>query len=198
MQPAPSLLRTGLATGWSFAILSLALVRLGWYYDGALATTASALLPDGTWLERFGGTLVVYHTVGDGVIKHATDSLMLHSGVVIILALVAGTPGRSWLWRLAAGIVLGGAHFLFQAAGMAVFATMLVRTLDGTVLVGDALIGFAIFWALTPLVVGALWTWRFWLPALVLRPLHVDYDAPANPPAPDAVASGPDGDGSDC
>jgi hypothetical protein len=52
---------------------------------------------------------------------------------------------------------------------MAVYALLLRRSMDGGVLANDVEIGFAIFWALTPMGIGGWWAYRFWLPAFRIR-----------------------------
>ena len=159
-----SLLRTGLTAWVAFIVLSVAWLLLGGLYTDGIVWGANGLLPSDLWLSRLGGTLSVRHVAGGEDYAHTIDSLVLHSGLLIVVALVAGTPERSWGWRTGAGVFIAAGFFLLQVVGMAVFAFMLRRTLTGAVLPGDVQIGFAIFWALTPLIVGGGFAYAFWLP----------------------------------
>jgi hypothetical protein len=89
---------------------------------------------------------------------------MLHSGLIIVLALLAGTPQRSWIWRGGAAGIVVVLFYVLQVTGMVVYAVMLRRVIAGENLLGDVQIGFAIFWGLMPLGVGGLVAYRFWLP----------------------------------
>ena len=165
MQERPSLLRTGLVVGWAFVIVSLAWVWVSSLYNDAIVAGANALLPSGLSLRTLGGTIIIDMTVDGQEFRHGIDSLVLHSGLLIVLALVAGTPARSGQWRAYAGGYVAACFFLLQVIAMAIFALMLRRSINGLAVGSDVQIGFAIFWALTPLAIGAAWAYRFWLPA---------------------------------
>jgi hypothetical protein len=165
MREAPSLLRTGLTVIWSFIVASVAWMRVSSFYnEGAVAAT-NVFLPNDLWLEVFGSSIAI-KTLNAGVVEQDfITSLTLHSGFLVVLALVAGTPWRSWLWRGMAGVYVAACFFLIQIIGMAIFAVMLRRAFHGEVGYNEVQIGFAIFWALTPLAIGGAWAYRFWLPA---------------------------------
>ena len=167
MSGRPSLVRTGLVASWSFIVLGVVWLRVGPYYDRLLVDAANAMLPPDLWLDVLGDAITINHAADAGRFRHGIDALVLHSGVVIVLALASATPARSWAWRIAAGVALTGGFLALQSIAMAVFARSLKDSLSGAVLAGDVLIGFAIFWALTPLAVGGVWVYRFWLPALL-------------------------------
>jgi hypothetical protein len=164
MREPPNLLRAAALTGVGFLAISLVWLRFSSIYDSAIVSGANALLPADLWLSRFGGTLTVRIVADTKEYGLAVDALMLHSGLIIVLALVAGTPRRSWTWRGGAAGIVVVLFYVLQVTGMAVYAVTLRSVLVGENLLGDVQIGFAIFWGLTPLVVGGLVTYRFWLP----------------------------------
>ena len=166
MSPKPSLLHTGLILTWSFVVIGAVWLRLSPFYDGLLAPAANAFLPAVLWLEDSGGTMVIHHAADGQHYGHAFDTLVLHSGLVIVLALVAATPGRSWPWRTVAGGSVIGGFFALQAAAMVAVAQALKSSVSGGLQAGDVWVGFAIFWALTPLAIGGAWVYRFWMPAM--------------------------------
>jgi hypothetical protein len=184
MPQGPSLVRLGLVVGWSFIVLSVVWLRFAPTYNEALVSSANVFLPGDLWLAGFGDVIRVTHLAGGQEYRQDIDALVLHSGLLIVLALIAGTPSRSWLWRLFAGAMITGLFFLIQVVAMAVFATMLKRSLGPEVLEGDVQIAFAIFWALTPLSVGVAWAYRFWLPAF-----HPPPHTPAQPDAPESSSN---------
>ncbi len=160
MPARPSLARTGLAAAWSLVVAAVVWLRIGPLYEAWLVAGGNAVLPGELRLEHIGASIMV----GDGqAYLHTIDTLVLHSGLVAVLALVAATPARSWLWRGTAALAVIGGLFALQVAALAAFALALRSAVDGGVAAGDAFIGFAIFWALTPLVVGGAWAYRFWL-----------------------------------
>ena len=179
MPQAPSLGRTSFVVIWSFIVVSVVWTRLGTFYNDAMVAAANVQLPANLWLETRGGSTLTVNHVADGEFyRHGIDSLVLHSGLLIVLALVAGTPVRSWLWRLIAAGYVSACFFLIQLVGMVVFAVMLRNSLSDAVLANDVRIGFAIFWALTPLGIGGAWAYRFWLP-----PFRIAPSPGASPPA---------------
>ena len=181
MQQGPSLLRAGLIVGWSFIFLSVVWMRIADVYNGAIVSGANAFLPSDLWLSEFAGSLTVNHVAGGQEYRHGFDSLVLHSGLLIVLALVAGTPARGVAWRIAAGVFIAGNFFLVQVAALAIFALALKSSLSGTVLGGDVQIGFAIFWGLTPLIVGGALAYLFWLPLFRVPPRPLDTEDGAAP-----------------
>ncbi|MCH8848636.1 MAG: hypothetical protein IIC32_06655 [Chloroflexi bacterium] len=160
MREPPSLLRTGLAAAWSLGVAAVVWLRVSPLYEGWLVAAGNAVLPGDLRLERIGASIMVGS--GDAYL-HAIDTLVLHSGIVAVLAVVAATPARSWRWRATAVLAVVGGLFALQVAGVSAFALALRSAAGGGVAPGDAFIGFAIFWALTPLVVGGAWAHRFWL-----------------------------------
>jgi hypothetical protein len=171
MPQAPSLGRTSFVVIWSFVVVSVIWTRLRTFYHDSIVAATNVLLPADLWLETRGAsTLTVNHFADGETYRHGIDSLVLHSGLLIVLALVAGTPARSWLWRLIAAGYVSACFFLVQLGGMTVFAVMLRNSLSGSVLANDVQIGFAIFWALTPLAIGGAWAYRFWLPPFRIAP----------------------------
>ena len=169
MPEAPSLLRTGFVVIWSFIVASLAWVRVSSFYNEGAAATVNVLLPDHLWLEVLGRSITINAVAEGSTYRQGVDSLVLHSGLLIVIALVAGTPWHSLTWRALASVYVAACFFLVQVIGMVIFALMLRRSIDGGVLENDVQIGFAIFWALTPLVIGGGWAYRFWLPAFGVR-----------------------------
>ena len=164
MQQPLSLLRIGLAAGLSFVVAGVVWYRLGPLYDGSLASVATALLPADLWLEDSRRTLVIFHQADARLYRQAIDTLVLHSGVVIVLALVASTPNRAWPWLTSAVLSVTGGFFVLHVMALTIFALALRSSVSGGLLAGDVLIGFAIFWGLTPVVLGGAWAYRFWLP----------------------------------
>ena len=160
MPARPSLLRTALVAAWSLVVAAVVWLRVGPFYEGWLVAGGNAILPGDLRLESIGASILV----GSGqAYLHAIDTLVLHSGIVAVLALVAATPARSWRWRGTAALAVIGGLFALQVAALAAFALALRSAAGGGLLAGDVFIGFAIFWALTPLVVGGAWAYRFWL-----------------------------------
>ncbi|MDA0799255.1 MAG: hypothetical protein O2884_11375 [Chloroflexi bacterium] len=169
MPEAPSLLRTGFTVIWAFIVASVAWLRVSSFYsDGTVAAT-NVFLPDGLWLEWLGGTITINAVVEGATYRQGVHALALHSGLLIVVALVAGTPWRSLTWRALAAGYVAACFFLIQVIGMAVYVLLLRRSVDGGVLANDVEIGFAIFWALTPMGIGGWWAYRFWLPAFRIR-----------------------------
>ena len=164
MREPPNLLRTAAVTGLGFLVISLVWLPFSSTYDSVIVSGTNVLLPADMWLSRFGGTFMVRIVVEAKEYGLAVDALMLHSGLIIVLALVAGTPLRSWIWRGGAAGTVVILFYVLQVTGMAVYAVTLRSVIAGETLLGDVQIGFAIFWGLTPLVIGGLVTYRFWLP----------------------------------
>lgn len=160
MPERPSLARTGLTAAWSLVVAAVVWLRIGPLYEGWLVAGGNAILPGDLRLESIGASILIGS--GGGYL-HTIDTLVLHSGVVAVLALVAATPARSWRWRGTAVLAVIGGLFALQVVGVSAFALALRSAAGGGVAAGDAFIGFAIFWALTPLVVGGAWAHRFWL-----------------------------------
>ena len=174
MSEPPSLLRSGLTAAWSLIVAAVVWLRISPIYEGWLVAAGNAILPGDLRLESIGASIMVRHSGPGNPYLHTIDTLVLHSGIVAVLALVAATPARSWRWRGAAVAAVLGGFFALQTAAVAAFALALRSAAGGGLAAGDALIGFAIFWALTPLVVGGAWAHRFWLasfrPVAVQRP----------------------------
>ena len=167
MSRPPSLLRVGLAAGLGFIVAGAVWYRLGPFYDAWLASAATALLPADLWLEDSRRTLVIVYQGDAQPYRQAIDTLVLHSGVVIVLALVASTPNRSWRWLTAAGLAVTVGFFSLHVVALTIFGLALRASVSGGLLAGDALIGFAIFWGLTPVVLGGAWAYWFWLPVFL-------------------------------
>jgi hypothetical protein len=165
MPEAPSLLRTGLTVIWSFIVASVIWARTSSFYNEGTAAAANVFLPRDVWLDVFGRSLQISVVTETAPAVLGVNPLALHSGLLVVVALVAGTPWRSVTWRLVAGAYMAACFFLVQVIGMAIYALMLRQSVDGGVLVDDVRIGFAIFWGLTPMVIGGAWAYRFWLPA---------------------------------
>ena len=163
MSERPSLPRSGLVAAWSFVVAAVFWLRISPLYEGWLVAGGNAILPGDLRLEGIGASIVIWQAAGGQSYLHAIDTLVLHSGVVAVLALVAATPARSWHWRATAVVAVTGGLFALQVAALAVFALALRSAAGGGLQAGDALIGFAIFWALTPLLAGGAWAYRFWL-----------------------------------
>lgn len=163
-----------LAAAWGFVVVGVVWLRLSLFYEEWLVAGTNLVLPPGVMLEHAGTALAV-RVVRDGLdFVQRFDPLLLHSGIVIVLSLVAATPGRKILWRTAAVLAAAGGLFALQVSAMAAFALALQSAAGGGLGVGDVLAGFAIFWALTPLVVGGAWAYHFWLPGLSARPATPD------------------------
>ena len=64
-----------------------------------------------------------------------------------------------------AAVVMAGI-FLIQALALGLFASALLRAAEGAWLLGDVLIGFAIFWGVAPALLCGVWVYLYWLPAL--------------------------------
>ncbi len=168
MSERSSLARSGLVAAWSFVVAEVVWLRISPLYEGWLVAAGNAILPGDLRLEGIGSSISIWHVAGGQSYLHSIDTLVLHSGVVAVLALVAATPARSWRWRTLAAPAVTGGLFVVQVAGVAAFAVALRSAAGGGLPAGDALIGFAIFWALTPLLVGGGWAYRFWLPVFRL------------------------------
>jgi hypothetical protein len=166
MPKAPSLLRAGLTVILAYTVASVIWwLRLSWFYTSGTVAATNVFLPAGLWLEALGGTISISAVVEGVPYRQGVHALALQSGLLIVVALVAGTPWRSLTWRALAAGYVAACFFLVQVIGMAVYALMLRRSVDGGVLANDVEIGFAIFWALTPMGIGGWWAYRFWLPA---------------------------------
>ena len=163
MSGRPSLARSALVAAWSFVVAAVVWLRISPLYEGWLVAGGNAILPGDLRLEGIGSSIGILLVAGGPSYLHSIDTLVLHSGIVAVLALVAATPARSWRWRATALVAVTGAFFAVQVAAVAAFALALRSAAGGGVPAGDALIGFAIFWALTPLLVGGAWAYRFWL-----------------------------------
>ena len=163
MPERPSLLRSGLVAAWSLVVAAVVWLRISPLYEGWLVAGGNAILPGDLRLEGIGASIMVRQLGVGQPYLHAIDTLVLHSGIVAVLALVAATPARSWRWRVVAVLAVIGGLFALQVAAVAAFALALQSAAGGGLLAGDVFIGFAIFWALTPLVVGGAWAYRFWL-----------------------------------
>ncbi len=163
MSERPSLPRTGLFAAWSFLVAAVVWFRISPLYEAWLVAGGNAVLPSDLRLEDIGSSIMI-RTLGAGQpYLYAIDTLLLHSGIVAVLALVAATPAHSWRWRATAVVAVTGGLFALQVAAVAAFALALRSAASGGLLAGDAFIGFAIFWALTPLLVGGAWAYHFWL-----------------------------------
>ncbi len=177
MLERPSLPRPGLAAAWSLVVAAVVWLRVGPFYEGWLVAGSNAILPGDLRLESIGASIMV--ASGEAYL-HAIDTLVLHSGIVAVLALVAATPARSWLWRGTGALAVVSGLYALQVAALTAFALALRSAAGGGLLAGDVFIGFAIFWALTPLVVGGAWAYRFWLGSF--RPAKAQaYDGISSP-----------------
>ena len=163
MSERPSLARSGLVAAWSFVVAAVIWLRISPLYEGWLVAAGNAILPGDLRLEGIGSSISIWHVAGGQSYLHSIDTLVLHSGIVAVLALVAATPARSWRWRATAVVAVTGGLSAVQVAAVAAFALALRSALGGGLPAGDPFIGFAIFWALTPLLVGGAWAYRFWL-----------------------------------
>lgn len=170
MRAPPSLARTGLTVIWTFIVASVVWTRVSGFYNDAIAFVANLLLPGDLWLDAFARTIRIEHVANGETYRQSVDSLVLHSGLLIVVALVAGTPWRTARWRATAAACMAAGFFLLQVAGVAVFALMLKRSLLGGVTTDEVNVGFAIFWALTPLLAGGVWGYRYWLPPFRVVP----------------------------
>jgi hypothetical protein len=171
---SPSLMRTGLTVIWSFIVASVIWIRVSSFYNEGTVAATNVFLPDGLWLEVFGGSISINAMTNGAIDQQFITSLTLQSGLLIVLALVMGTPWRSLLWRAVAAGYVAACFFLIQIIGMSVFALMLRRAFHGEAGYNDVQIGFAIFWALTPMAIGGAWAYRFWLPAFRARSTTFD------------------------
>ena len=171
MSERPSLARSGLVAAWSFVVAAVVWFRISPLYEGWLVAGGNAILPGDLRLERVGSSISILLVASGQSNLYSIDTLVLHSGIVAVLALVAATPTRSWRWRATALVAVIGGLFAVQVAAVAAFALALRSAVGGGLLAGDALIGFAIFWALTPLLAGGAWAYRFWL--VSFRPVAV-------------------------
>ena len=170
MSPVPSLLRTALMTAASFVVVSAVWLQLGSVYDAVLASVANAFLGSGLRVDDFSGILVFSDQAQGGKVQGLVDTLSMHVGPAVMLALAAATPARPWLWRAMAGICVVGTFLLVQAIAIAGMAYAFEASLDGRLLGSDVLIAFSIFWGLMPLVIGGVWVYRLWLPVLRSSP----------------------------
>lgn len=167
MREQPSLLRAAVTVLGTFVAVSVLWVRISPLYNDAIAAAANVLLlPDDLWLESFARSIVVRHMLDGEAYRESINALVLHSGLLVIVALVSGTPWRSLRWRALAACYVAACFFLVQIVGLAVYALLLRGSLQGGVASPDVNVGFAIFWALTPIAVGGAWGYRFWLPAI--------------------------------
>lgn len=165
----PSLLRTGLTVIWSFIVASVVWIRVSGFYNEGTVAASNVFLPGELWLEVFSSSITINTVINDVTQRASITSLTLHSGLLIVLALVLGTPWRSLLWRALAATYVAACFFLIQVVGMVVYALMIRRFFSGETSYNDVQIGFAIFWALTPMAIGGAWAYRFWLPAFRTR-----------------------------
>jgi len=164
----PSLLRIALMTAASFVAVCAVWLLFGSVYDAVLASVANAFLGSELRVDDFSGVMVFSIQAQGGKAQGLEDTLAMHAGPAVVLALVAATPARSWLWRAVAGICVLTAFLLVQAVAIAGMAYAIEASLDGRLLRSDVLIAFSIFWGLMPLVIGGVWVYRLWLP--ILRP----------------------------
>ena len=166
MSQGHSLLRIALMTAASFVVVSAIWLQLGSAYDVVLASVANAFLGSELRVDDFSGILVFSDQAEGGKVQGLVDTLSMHVGPAVVLALVAATPARSWLWRAMAGTCVLGAFLLVQAAAIAGMAHAFEASLDGRLLGSDVLVAFSVFWGLMPLVIGGVWAYRLWLPVL--------------------------------
>lgn len=171
-------------TLWVFLVLGAAWVWIAPLYDSTLAGASNWFLPEGLTFSA-SGLFMRLEYVGephDATLQF--ESLALHTGLLVLLALVLTTPGRQMVWRLAATAMALTGVFVLHVIGLTAFARSLLNTLQSGGGSVDALLGFAVFWGVTPAAFGVLWVYKTWLPAL--RPEQT-YTAKASTP----VNSGP-------
>ena len=72
--------------------------------------------------------------------------------------------------------------FALQTSAITLLAFALRSAAGGGLALGDVLAGFAIFWALSPLVIGGAWAYRFWLPGLASGDARLEPSAGAATP----------------
>ena len=93
MPQAPSLGKTSFVVIWSFIVVRVVWTRMSSFYNDAMVAAANVVLPADLWLEALGrNTLTVNHFLDGQTYRHGIDSLVLHSGLLIVLALV-------YIWR---------------------------------------------------------------------------------------------------
>ena len=161
-----SLLSAVVKTLWVFLILGAAWVWIAPFYDSLLAGASNWFLPDGL---TFGASELFMRLEYVGEPHDATlqfESFALHTGLLVLLALVLTTPGRQMVWRLAATATALAGVFVLHLIGITGFARSLLNTLQSGGGSADSLLGFAVFWGVTPAALGLLWVYKTWLPAL--------------------------------
>jgi len=138
-------------------------------YDGLVVRLAGNFTPPEAAVRAADGRIYLDSLGGAGGTGLSIHGFVLHFGLILVLALVASTPGLG-LARTAAWLAgVAGLVFATHIAGLA----LLIRGLEAAfqeeeseAAVGRIMTTFAIFWALLPAVVGGAWCYRYWLPAL--------------------------------
>lgn len=144
--------------------------------------------------EGYDGLVVRLALVPRGIVLRATEDqvrveflgqapvawlnihgFIMHFGLILVLALVAATPGLA-LPRLALGVA---ATAVLAPVAHALGLTAWLWALSAALGAGASLAtferlmtGFAVFWGVVPIVVGGVWCYRFWLPALRREPVR--------------------------
>jgi hypothetical protein len=161
-----SLLSAVVKALWVFLILGAAWVWIAPLYDSLLAGASNWFLPDGLTLSASGLFMRLEYVGEPRNARLQFESFALHTGLLVLLALVLTTPSRKMVWRLAAAAAALAGVFILHLMGMTGFSRSLLSTLQSGGGSADALLGFAVFWGVTPAAFGLLWVYRAWLPAL--------------------------------
>ena len=169
MAATPSLLRSTLNVAWIFVVLGAAWIFASSRYDNSLIALAGALSPDRATVEHLGSSIAITLNDSAGRPDFLFSTVTLHSGLLVVLSLVLATPMRSVSWRVRMAAMALGGVFLVHALAVGLLAWALLRSAEGAWLLGDVLIGFAIFWGVAPALLGGFWVYRYWLPAFRAR-----------------------------
>lgn len=160
--PSPRLLRFLLTTAGFVVLLSILWSFVDSGYSSILADVASSVAAKETTVEYEEGTISFLHIERkriDGLylqrpVTDSVDASAIQFGLILVVALVAATPGLRLRWRFLFIGIAAVLTFALQVVAIIVMA----RTFHTLFLV----IGADLF----PALIWALFSLRYWLPRL--------------------------------
>lgn len=151
----------GMALPWRF---------LAPYYNDALVVIAGPLSPPSVALQREGLDIVFRyeeHSLMATPCEGGLNGLALQGGLLLVLALVAATPGMRKEWRGLGMLAAGGLFLLAHVLVVSGFSWGLLRCVQERSLDIYSLspaLPFA--YVVLPALAGGVWCLRYWLPRL--------------------------------
>ncbi len=149
-----------------FLVLGIAWIPVASLYDGALVTVSNRGLSEDAVLSVSDLAIDLTFKLGTQDAMLTIETFTLHTGLLVLLALVATTPGLPKLKRFTAVAGTAAGVFLLHPVILALVSWSLLVSIQNGNGAGNALVAFAVFWGAGPVAISVLWVYKAWLPAL--------------------------------